>query len=95
MFQNYVARHGQKSAETFSAGPEYFEHQTRLAFDLKHTSVQLVTGQKEQIRLMFTHMNMDLLSDIKIQNNQSLAMLVNFGIYVMFEILLMKYTNLD
>lgn len=34
LYQNYVSRHGQEKADTFSARPGYSEHQTGLAADI-------------------------------------------------------------
>lgn len=47
LYNNYVAGYGQAEADTFSARPGYSEHQTGLAFDLKHSSGALLTGLTE------------------------------------------------
>lgn len=47
LYNNYVAANGQAEADTFSARPGYSEHQTGLAFDLKHSSGELITNQPE------------------------------------------------
>lgn len=47
LYTNYVKRNGQKKADTFSARPGYSEHQTGLAFDLKHTNGTLVETKNE------------------------------------------------
>lgn len=47
LYWNYVSRDGQAAADRYSARPGYSEHQTGLAFDLMHTSGQLVTGTAE------------------------------------------------
>lgn len=47
LYNNYCASSGQAAAETFSARPGYSEHQTGLAFDLKHTDGSLVERQPE------------------------------------------------
>lgn len=47
LYNNYCASSGQAAADTFSARPGYSEHQTGLAFDLKHTDGSLVERQPE------------------------------------------------
>lgn len=47
LYNNYVASHGQVKADTFSARPGYSEHQTGLAFDLKHSDGTLATKKTE------------------------------------------------
>lgn len=47
LYTNYVNKYGQKEADTFSARPGYSEHQTGLAFDLKHTNGTLVETSDE------------------------------------------------
>lgn len=47
LYNSYVASYGQAEADTFSARPGYSEHQTGLAFDLKHSSGALLTGEVE------------------------------------------------
>ena len=47
LYNNYCASSGQAAADTFSARPGYSEHQTGLAFDLKHTDGSLVERQAE------------------------------------------------
>jgi LAS superfamily LD-carboxypeptidase LdcB len=39
LYQNYVRRHGQSQADTFSARPGYSEHQTGLAVDINTASI--------------------------------------------------------
>lgn len=46
LYNNYVANHGQKEADTFSARPGYSEHQSGLAFDLTGQNGQLPTDDK-------------------------------------------------
>lgn len=46
LYNNYVANHGQKEADTFSARPGYSEHQSGLAFDLTGKDGQLPTDDK-------------------------------------------------
>lgn len=52
LYDGYVETYGQKSADTFSARPGFSEHQTGLAFDLKHESGELVTGEAETTWLL-------------------------------------------
>jgi len=47
LYNNYVREHGVQKADTFSARPGYSEHQTGLAFDLKHEDGSLISKQKE------------------------------------------------
>lgn len=47
LYNNYCAVSGQDAADTFSARPGYSEHQTGLAFDLKHTDGSLVEREPE------------------------------------------------
>ncbi|WP_289183233.1 M15 family metallopeptidase [uncultured Dubosiella sp.] len=47
LYAGYVAAYGQQEADTFSARPGFSEHQTGLAFDLKHGSGQLLEGEME------------------------------------------------
>lgn len=52
LYDGYVAAYGQEIADTFSARPGFSEHQTGLAFDLKHESGELVTGEEETTWLL-------------------------------------------
>ena len=47
LFNNFAAQHGVAEAERFSARPGHSEHQTGLAFDLRHTNGNLVTRAQE------------------------------------------------
>lgn len=47
LYNNYVNTSGQEEADSFSARPGYSEHQTGLAFDLKHISGELITEKPE------------------------------------------------
>lgn len=47
LYNGYVASYGQAQADRFSAKPGFSEHQTGLAFDLKHTNGTLVETQPE------------------------------------------------
>lgn len=47
LYDSYVKANGQEAADTFSARPGYSEHQSGLAFDLKHSDGSLVTKQEE------------------------------------------------
>lgn len=47
LYNNYCAASGQAAADTFSARPGYSEHQTGLAFDLKHLDGSLVEREPE------------------------------------------------
>ncbi len=47
LYDDYVSKHGQKEADTFSARPGYSEHQTGLTFDLFHSDGQLLQYEKE------------------------------------------------
>ncbi|MEY8256879.1 M15 family metallopeptidase [Erysipelotrichaceae bacterium 66-17] len=52
LYNGYCASYGTESADTFSAKPGFSEHQTGLAFDLKHVSGELVTQSAESQWLM-------------------------------------------
>ncbi|MBU0278237.1 MULTISPECIES: M15 family metallopeptidase [unclassified Gemella] len=45
LYNNYVAVHGKKEADTFSARPGYSEHQSGLAFDLIDREGQLLGAE--------------------------------------------------
>lgn len=47
LYNNYVNSYGQTQADRFSARPGYSEHQTGLAFDLKHSNGTLVETTPE------------------------------------------------
>ncbi|MEF2608604.1 MAG: M15 family metallopeptidase [Faecalicoccus sp.] len=47
LYNNYVNSYGQAQADRFSARPGYSEHQTGLAFDLKHSNGTLVETTPE------------------------------------------------
>lgn len=47
LYSSYVNSYGQEQADTFSARPGYSEHQTGLAYDLKHTNGMLVENETE------------------------------------------------
>lgn len=47
LYNGYVASSGQEAADTFSARPGFSEHQTGLAFDLKHSSGALLENPAE------------------------------------------------
>jgi len=47
IFNGNVARMGRTQAERWSARPGHSEHQTGLAFDLRHRNGQLLTGRAE------------------------------------------------
>ncbi|MDG3044442.1 M15 family metallopeptidase [Bacillus sp. B6(2022)] len=52
LYNNYVASHGKKQADRFSARPGYSEHQTGLAFDIggvnsKHWAEDSFANTKE------------------------------------------------
>lgn len=47
LYNNYVNSYGQAQADRFSARPGYSEHQTGLAFDLKHSNGTLVEAAPE------------------------------------------------
>ncbi len=47
LYWGYVNANGQEAADTFSARPGFSEHQTGLAFDLKHNSGDLITAPAE------------------------------------------------
>ncbi|WP_286357182.1 M15 family metallopeptidase [Faecalibaculum rodentium] len=47
LYNGYVASSGQEAADTFSARPGFSEHQTGLAFDLKHASGALLENPAE------------------------------------------------
>ena len=47
LYNNYVNSYGQAQADRFSARPGYSEHQTGLAFDLKHKNGTLVETTPE------------------------------------------------
>ena len=47
VFNNFVAQRGLREAERIAARPGHSEHQTGLAFDLRHTSGHLVTRAPE------------------------------------------------
>ena len=47
IFNNNVARMGRAEAERWSARPGHSEHQTGLAFDLRHRNGQLLTQRRE------------------------------------------------
>lgn len=47
LYSSYVNAYGQEQADTFSARPGYSEHQTGLAYDLKHTNGMLVENETE------------------------------------------------
>lgn len=47
LYENYVASHGQESADTFSARPGFSEHQTGLAFDLIQPDGNLLESAAE------------------------------------------------
>ena len=50
LYKNYVSKDGVKIADTYSARPGFSEHQTGLAFDLKHGSGSLVaSGSAEAV----------------------------------------------
>ena len=47
LYNNYVNSYGQAQADRFSARPGYSEHQTGMAFDLKHSNGTLVETTPE------------------------------------------------
>ena len=47
LYNGFVLRHGREEADRFSARPGHSEHQSGLAFDLRHRSGQLVTNERE------------------------------------------------
>ena len=47
LYNNYVNSYGQAQADRFSARPGYSEHQTGLAFDLKHSNGTLIETTPE------------------------------------------------
>ena len=47
LFNNFVATHGRREAERFSARPGHSEHQSGLAFDLKHRDGRLIVDSRE------------------------------------------------
>lgn len=47
MYDTYVARDGQAKADTYSARPGFSEHQTGLAFDIKHSDGTLLSRNPE------------------------------------------------
>ena len=47
LYQRYVREDGQKEADRSSARPGHSEHQTGLAFDLRHKRGTLITASKE------------------------------------------------
>lgn len=47
LYNGYVTSYGQAQADRFSARPGFSEHQSGLAFDLKHGSGALVENQRE------------------------------------------------
>lgn len=47
LYNNFVAQHGREEADRFSARPGHSEHQSGLAFDLRHRDGSLVTRESE------------------------------------------------
>lgn len=47
LYENYVLEHGQQEADRFSARPGYSEHQSGLAFDLRHNDGSLIEREPE------------------------------------------------
>ena len=47
LYNNFVAQHGREEADRFSARPGHSEHQSGLAFDLRHRDGSLVTRTAE------------------------------------------------
>lgn len=47
LYQGYVNQDGQANADRYSARPGHSEHQTGLAFDLRHQSGQLISNTRE------------------------------------------------